>query len=105
MGNRPHVVEEFAKQVPASFALHYIGPKYQVAGAFHGILEEELRSRAGMNVAEAFVGRGRGAVRCLRGRGEPTLVDSSAVSSEGIEVIGVQLQPAPGNHEGTRHPR
>src|SRR6266699_6567437 len=103
--NRPHVIKELAKQVPASFALHNIGTKHQVSGDFNGIFEKKFRSRAGMNVAKAFVGRGRRAVRGLRGRGKPTLVDSSPVGSEGVEIIGVQLQPAPGNHEGTRHPR
>ena len=53
--NRPHVIEELTKEIPATFALHDIDPKHQVAGALNGILEEKFRSSAGVNVAEAFV--------------------------------------------------
>ena len=104
MRNRAHVVEELAEQVPAAFALHDIGAEQKIAGAFDCIFQQEFAARVGMNIAEAFVRRGRRAIRGFRRRGEPALVDPAPVRAEGIDVIGMKLQPASGNHEGTRHP-
>src|SRR6185295_19865838 len=56
-------------------------------------------------VTEALVGRrARAVVRVRRGR-EPSLVDAAAMPSKRIQIVRVQFETAPGQHERTGHPR
>src|SRR5689334_21533964 len=57
-----------------------------------------------MNVAEALVSSRFRAIRCLSGRGKPALIDAAAVAAKGVQVVRVEPQTAPRNHERTRHP-
>ena len=104
MRNRPHVVEELAEQVPAAFALHHRRSEQQIAGGFDRVFQLEARRRLEPDVAEALVGRrARAVVGVRRGR-KPSLVDAAAMTAERIEIVGVQLQPAAGNHERAGNP-
>ena len=55
------------------------------------------------HVAEAFVG-GCPFVGGGGRRGEPALVDTSAMRPQRIKIFASQLQPAAGHQEGPRHP-
>ena len=102
--NGSHVVEKLAQDIPPTFAFHHVGAKQQIAGHLDGILQQESFPRSWMNVAQPLVRRGFGTVCSLGRRGEPALVNSATMAAEGVEIIGMQLQPAARNHKGTRHP-
>jgi len=102
--NRSHVIEELAQQIPSAFTLHDVGSEQGIASDFHRLLEEELFALIRVDVAQPLIGKRCRAVGGLGGRGEPALVDASAVSAKGVQVIGVELQAATRNHEGSRNP-
>ena len=63
--NRPHVIEELAKQIPASIALHDVGTKHQVAEVTSLGLVQMTRKRVGAGLLEAF----STPCECCNGRG------------------------------------
>ncbi len=68
----------------------------------HGLLQSKTLP-ARHDIAQPFVGRavlvgGRG------GGGEPALVDAAAVQAEGVEIVGMELEPLARLQEGARHP-
>ena len=80
MGNRPHVVEELAEQVPSAFALHRRVAEQQIAGFVDERLQEDAPAVCRPDVTQALVIGSAGAVRCMRRRREPTLVDAAPVT-------------------------
>ena len=104
MGNRSHVVEELAEQVPSTFVLHGRRPEQEIAA----LVDERLEQHAGAvfrpHVAQSFVVRCPGTVRGVRRRGEPALVDAAAVCPEGVQIVGMQPEPPAGDHERARDP-
>ena len=104
MRNRPHVVEELAEQVPSALPLHHGRSDEQVARGLHRVLQQKTRAVAGPHVTEPLVGRRPRAVVRVRCGREPPLVDAAAMPSERIQVVGVQFEAAPRQHERARHP-
>src|SRR5579863_10719527 len=102
--NRAHVVEELAKQVPSAFALHHIPAEKDIARSLDRIFEEKARTLRRVHVAQSFVRSRVRAVRSFGGRRKPSFVDPAAMGAERIEVVRMELQSAPGDHERSRHP-
>ena len=42
MRDGPHVVEEFAEQIPAALAFHHLGAQQQIARMFDGVFQREI---------------------------------------------------------------
>ena len=80
------------------------GAEQQIAGRLDRLLQQEALAVVEPDVAEALVGRRARAVVGVGRRREPALVDAAAMAAERIEIVGVQLAAAAGNHEGARHP-
>ena len=99
------VVEEFAEDVPAAFAVEDLLAEQGVSGDFDSLLQQKLAASLRDDVAEALIFGGIGAVCSLRGRGKPALVDAAAVRAEGVDVIRVELETAARNHERAGNPR
>src|SRR6266852_4351192 len=55
MRDGPHVVEEFAKQIPAALARHDVGAQQKIAGYVDRSLEQESIGTCGAHVAQSFV--------------------------------------------------
>ena len=53
--DRPHVVEELAKQIPAALSRHDAGPKQQIARCLDGRPEQESIRAFGPHIAQPFV--------------------------------------------------
>src|SRR5258708_7078370 len=55
MRDGPHVVEEFAEQIPAPLARHDVRAEQQIAGYVDRSLEQESIGAPGAHVAQSFV--------------------------------------------------
>src|SRR5258708_501680 len=55
MRDGPHVVEEFAEQIPAPLARHDVGAEQKLAGYVDRSLEQESIGTPGAHVAQSFV--------------------------------------------------
>jgi hypothetical protein len=79
-------------------------PEQEIAA----LVDERLEQHAGAvlrpHVAQSFVVRCPGTVRCVRRRREPALVDAAAVRPERVQIVGMQPEPPAGDHERARDP-
>src|SRR6185312_378448 len=101
--NRPHVVEEFAEQIPAAFARHR-GSEQIVPGNLNRFLQEKSRAIRMAHKAQSLELAGLRTVRRFGRRSEPALIDTTTMPAVRIKIIRMQLQAAPRNHKGSRHP-
>src|SRR5579859_5296234 len=104
MGDGAHVVKKFAEQIPSVFTFHYIGTEQEVPGRLDGFFEQELIPGFGPDITEPLVGPGVWSVGRFRGGRKPALVDAPAVAAKGVQIVGMELEPAPGNHERSWDP-
>jgi hypothetical protein len=104
MGNRAHVVEELAEEVPSAFALHRRRAEQQIAAFVDKRLEQHTPAVLHPHVAEPFVVGSARSIRRARRRREPPFVDAAPMRAERVEIVGMQPEPPAGNHEGARHP-
>ena len=104
MGNRPHVVEKLAEQVPALLPLHHRRAEQEIARLVDRVLQQKSAAVLEADVAQPLVGGRARAVVGVGRRREPALVDAAAVAAERIQIARVELEPFARNHERTRHP-
>ena len=100
--DRAHVVEELRVDRPLLVLVPDRLADERCAALGHRVLQGEAASPAD-DVAQAFVGRAV-VVGGRRGGGEPALVDAAAIEAEGVEVVGMQLEPLARLQERARHP-
>ena len=76
----------------------------QIAGAIDGVAQEEARAVRLPDVAQPLVRRCAGTVVGVRRGREPPFVDAAAIAAERVEIVGMELETAAGDHERARHP-
>src|ERR1700736_5680324 len=94
MPDRAHVVEEFAQQVPSALALDHIRAQQKIARRLHSLLEKKPFPSVEPHITQPLIWQGLGTIGSFRRRAKPALIDAAAVSSECVQIIGMQLQPS-----------
>ncbi len=109
VGQRVHVVEELAVHHPATVLVDGVLAQELDRAVVHRVAQRDLAVVIDVDVAQALVPGGAGAIIGCRGGREPALVDAAALAAQGIQVVRVQAQPPPrytkrAGHPGRRQP-